>query len=149
MHTLTRKLFPLLTVLALIGSQLVAQSETAVTLEDFAEEEVYSPYAGRAYPDQVFFGDTHFHTEVSFDAGLVGTTLDIHDAFRFARGEKILSNTGQPVQLDSSARLPGDHRTRRIHDGLATGLRESSPTLLADPWGKSIYERFNSGPEGV
>jgi hypothetical protein len=33
-------------------------------------------------------------------------------------------------------------------NGLATGLRESSPLLLADPWGKSTYEMFNSGPEG-
>ena len=126
------------------GSQLAAQSETPVTQEDFVEEEVYSPYAGRAYPDQVFFGDTHFHTEVSFDAGLVGTTLDIHDAFRFARGEKIRSNTGQPVQLIR----PLDFLAITEHaefNGLATGLRESSPTLLADSWGKSIYEMFNPG----
>lgn len=46
-----------------------------VSEDDLGEERVYSPFAGRSYPDQVFFGDTHFHTEVSFDAGLVGTTL--------------------------------------------------------------------------
>ena len=121
--------------------------ELVVTQEDFAEDKVYSPYAGRAYADQVFFGDTHFHTEVSFDAGLVGTTLDIHDAFRFARGEKINSNTGQPVQLIR----PLDFLAITEHaefNGLATGLRESSPLLLADPWGKTIYEMFNSGEEG-
>jgi hypothetical protein len=73
--------------------------ELVVTVEDFAEERVYSPYAGRAYADQVFFGDMHFHTELSFDAGLIGTSLDAHDGFRMARGEKVISNTGQPVQL--------------------------------------------------
>ena len=36
--------------------------ELVVTEEDFAEQRVYSPYAGRAYADQVFFGDMHFHT---------------------------------------------------------------------------------------
>jgi hypothetical protein len=130
-----------------VDSALASSYDVVVTEEDFADEEVYSPFAGRAYPDQVFFGDTHFHTEVSFDAGLVGTTVDIHDAFRFARGEQITSNTGQPVQLIR----PLDFLAVTEHaefNGLATGLRESSPELLADAWGKSIYDLFNSGQEG-
>lgn len=36
-----------------------------VTQGDLDEDRVYSPYAGRAYPDQVFFGDMHFHTNLS------------------------------------------------------------------------------------
>jgi hypothetical protein len=32
--------------------------------------------------------------------------------------------------------------------GLASAIQESNPLLLADPWGKWIHERFNSGPEG-
>ena len=84
-----------------IGASLAVASpqELVVTEEDFEEEQVYSPYAGRAYADQVFFGDMHFHTELSFDAGLIGTSLDVHDGYRMARGEKVFSNTGQPVQL--------------------------------------------------
>jgi hypothetical protein len=31
---------------------------------------------------------------------------------------------------------------------MATAIRESSPILLDDPWGKWAYERFNSGQEG-
>ena len=76
-----------------------APQELVVTEEDLADEAVYSPYAGRAYADEVFFGDMHFHTDLSFDAGLIGTTLDAHDGFRMARGEQVVSNTGQPVQL--------------------------------------------------
>ena len=139
-------------VLAIFGLSIVVNPTSAspyptVTAEDLTQERVYSPFAGRNYPDQVFFGDTHFHTEVSFDAGLVGTTLDIHDAFRLARGEKVTSNTGQPVQLIR----PLDFLAVTEHaefNGLATGLRESNPLLLADPWGKQIYDLFNSGPEG-
>ncbi|MBW2386771.1 MAG: DUF3604 domain-containing protein, partial [Deltaproteobacteria bacterium] len=68
-----------------------------VTEADFESERVYSPFVGRSYPDQVLFGDTHFHTNLSFDAGLVGTTLGVDEGYRFARGEKVISNTGQPV----------------------------------------------------
>jgi len=118
-----------------------------VLAEDLEAEKVYSPYAGRAYADQVFFGDTHFHTNLSFDAGLIGTSLDVHDGFRMARGEKVISNTGQPVQLIR----PLDFLVITDHAemmGLAPAIQESNPVLLADPWGKWVHERFNSGPEG-
>lgn len=79
-------------VLLLTGKPASASPYPTVVKEDLNEERVYSPYAGRAYADQVFFGDTHFHTNLSFDAGLVGTSLDVHDGFRMARGEKVMSN---------------------------------------------------------
>ena len=110
-------------------------------------DRIYSPFVGRDYPDQVLFGDSHFHTELSFDAGLIGTSLDAHDGFKVARGEKVISNTGQPVQLIR----PLDFLVITDHAemlGMATAIRESSPILLADPWGKWAYERFNSGQEG-
>ena len=81
------------------GSALASPADVKVTPELLAEDPIYSPFVGRDYPDQVLFGDTHFHTELSFDAGMIGTRLDVDDAFRFARGEKVISNTGQPVQL--------------------------------------------------
>jgi hypothetical protein len=121
--------------------------EVVVEQEDFAEERVYSPYAGRAYADQVFFGDMHFHTNLSFDAGLIGTSLDAHAGFRMARGEMVISNTGQPVQLIR----PLDFLVITDHAemmGLAPAIFESNPLLLADPWGKWVHERFNSGEEG-
>ena len=132
-----------------IGASLAVASpqELVVTEEDFEEEQVYSPYAGRAYADQVFFGDMHFHTELSFDAGLIGTSLDVHDGYRMARGEKVLSNTGQPVQLIR----PLDFLVITDHAemmGLAPAIRESNPILISDPWGKWVHERFNSGQEG-
>lgn len=117
------------------------------TEEDFVEERIYSPHVDRNFPDQVFFGDTHFHTKVSFDAGLVGTSLDIHEAFRVARGERITSNTGQPVQLIR----PLDFLAVTEHaelNGLATGLQTSDPLLLEDAWGRWVYDKFNSGSEG-
>jgi hypothetical protein len=118
-----------------------------VRIEDFQDENIYSPFAGRNYPDQVLFGDTHFHTDQSFDAGLVGTTLGVDEGFRFARGETVISNSGQPVQLIR----PLDFLVVTDHAefiGLAPMIHESHPELLADPWGNWVHERFHSGPEG-
>ena len=138
--TLTGILLSSASVFAYIG-------EKEVKAEDFEAERNYSPYVGRAYPDQVFFGDTHLHTKLSPDAGLIGTTLSVDDAYRFARGETVVSNTGQQVQL---AR-PLDFLVVTDHAeyiGLAPMIREADPVLLADPYGRSLYEKFNSGPEG-
>ncbi len=133
--------------LAAAPAHLSAQVETEVTAEDLTQERIYSPYAGRDYPDQVLFGDTHFHTNLSFDAGLVGTRLTMDEGYRFARGEMVISNTGQPVQLIR----PLDFLVITDHSeliGLAPMVQRSDPLLLADPWGKWIHERFNAGPEG-
>ena len=135
-------------ILILALSQASASSyEHPATAEDLKVERVYSPFVGRNYPDQVLFGDTHLHTELSFDAGLVGTTLTADEAFRFARGEKVISNSGQPVQLVR----PLDFLVVTDHAefiGLAPMIHGSHPGLLADPWGNWLHERFNSGPEG-
>ncbi|MCP4780630.1 MAG: DUF3604 domain-containing protein [Hyphomicrobium sp.] len=121
--------------------------EGVIKPEDVAEKKVYSPYAGRAYADRVFFGDMHFHTNLSFDAGLIGTTLDAHAGFRMARGEKVISNTGQPVQLIRPLYflVITDHAEMT---GLAPAIRESSPILMADPFGKWLHDQFNAGQEG-
>jgi hypothetical protein len=122
-------------------------SPPKVSSDDFVEQRVYSPFAGRNYPDQVLFGDMHFHTELSFDAGLIGTKLDVDAGYRFARGEKLISNSGQPVQLVR----PLDYLVITDHAefmGLAGMIRESDPLLLELPWGRWMHERFNAGPEG-
>ena len=59
----------------------------------------FSPYAGRKYPTQVYWGDQHVHTGWSVDAGAAGATLTPEDAVRFARGEEIISSTGIPAKL--------------------------------------------------
>ena len=59
----------------------------------------YSPYAGRNFPTNVFWGDTHLHTGMSMDAGAFGARLLPEDAHRFARGEELTSSTGLKVKL--------------------------------------------------
>lgn len=121
--------------------------EVKVTEEMVEEERVYSPFVGRNYPDQVLFGDTHFHTNLSMDAGMIGTRLTAEEGFRFARGEEVISNTGQRVQLIR----PLDFLAITDHAefiGLAPMLQTSDPLLLADEWGRWAYEQFNAGQEG-
>ncbi|MGI9373891.1 MAG: DUF3604 domain-containing protein, partial [Hyphomicrobiales bacterium] len=49
----------------------------------------YSPYADRGFPTEVYFGDTHVHTNISADAAGAGARLGPRDAYRFARGEQV------------------------------------------------------------
>jgi hypothetical protein len=59
----------------------------------------YSPYADKSYPTEVYFGDTHHHTANSGDAFMNGDRLGPADAYRFARGEQVVSSSGVPVKL--------------------------------------------------
>ena len=104
----------------------------------------YSPNADIDYPTDVFFGDTHVHTALSGDAGAAGTTLMPNDAYRFARGEQVISNTGLPVKL---AR-PFDFYMITDHSdgmGTITDLIEGTPNILADPDGRKWHEAFKQG----
>ena len=104
----------------------------------------YSPYADRAYPTDVYFGDTHVHTGLSADAGGSGTRLMPRDAYRFARGEQVISNTGQPVKL---AR-PYDFFMITDHSdamGAITDIIDGAPNILSDPEGRKFHEDFNAG----
>ena len=64
-----------------------------------ADKRQYSPYAQQAFADRLFFGDTHLHTAYSADAGLAGNTLGPDAAYRFARGETVVSSTGVLARL--------------------------------------------------
>ena len=48
---------------------------------------------------RVLWGDTHLHTANSLDAAAFGNTLGPEAAYRFARGEEVVSSSGQPVKL--------------------------------------------------
>ena len=59
----------------------------------------YSPVANQNQSKQVFWGDTHLHSNFSMDAFIFGNTLGPDDAYRFAKGEKVMATRGQPAQL--------------------------------------------------
>ncbi|MCD4719154.1 MAG: DUF3604 domain-containing protein [Desulfobacula sp.] len=47
----------------------------------------------------VYFGDTHVHTTLSFDAYLAGNRLGLEETYRFAQGEPLKLVTGEIVQI--------------------------------------------------
>ena len=64
-----------------------------------AVAESYSPNVDDAYPDNVYWGDTHLHSYLSGDAFALGSRLTPEDAYRFAKGEAVQSTSGQPARL--------------------------------------------------
>jgi len=107
----------------------------------------YSPYAGRNFPTQPYFGDTHLHTSFSMDAGAFGARLGPREAYRFARGEQISSNTGQPVKLSRPLDflVVADHSDNM---GFFPDLFAGKPEVLADPTGRRWYDLIKSGKGG-
>ncbi|MGA6924195.1 MAG: DUF3604 domain-containing protein [Desulfosarcina sp.] len=110
----------------------------------FPAKPLYSPYAGRNFPTRPFFGDTHLHTAFSMDAGAFGARLTPKDAYRFARGEEIASNTGQPVKLSR----PLDFLVVADHSdgmGFFPQLMGGDPELLATDQGRRWYDQIKGG----
>ncbi|MFZ9032999.1 MAG: DUF3604 domain-containing protein [Anaerohalosphaeraceae bacterium] len=107
----------------------------------------YSPYANRKYPTQPFFGDTHLHTGFSMDAGVFGCRLKPRDAYRFARGERVVASGGQPAKLARPLDflVVADHSDNM---GFATDLLAGKSALLADPKGREWYELIQQGKGG-
>jgi hypothetical protein len=104
----------------------------------------YSPYANRNYPTRPLFGDTHLHTAFSMDAGAFGARLTPRDAYRFARGEQVSSNSGQPVKLSR----PLDFLVVADHSdgmGFFPLLISGAPEIMADPQGRKWNEMVHSG----
>jgi hypothetical protein len=110
----------------------------------FPAQKHFSPYAGRNFPTQVFWGDTHLHTGMSMDAGAFGARLDPEDAYRFARGEELTSSTGLKVKLSRPLDflVVADHSDNM---GFFPRLYEGDPQLLADETGRRWYDMIQEG----
>jgi hypothetical protein len=103
----------------------------------------YSPYA-RDYPTRPYFGDTHVHTSYSMDAGAFGARLTPRDAYVFAKGNEIVSSTGQRVKLSR----PLDFLVVTDHSdgfGFFPLIFAGTPDIMADPQGRKWHEMIASG----
>jgi hypothetical protein len=104
----------------------------------------YSPYVDRNFPQRPFFGDTHLHTALSFDAGAFGARLGPREAYRFARGEQVVASSGQPAKLSRPLDflVVADHSDNM---GFFPAFISGQPDLLADPTGRRWYNMIQSG----
>jgi hypothetical protein len=127
------------------GSSKVTSKKVALEhSKASAKKANYSPYAEHDYPTELLFGETHIHSALSADAGGGGTTLLPRDLYRFARGEQLLSNTGQPVKLDR----PLDFMCLTEHTdgmGVITDILKGSANIMADKQGAEFHNRFSKG----
>ncbi len=113
--------------------------ETSAEAEEARKR--YSPYAGKNYPMRPYFGDTHHHTANSGDAFMGGNRLSPEQAYRFARGEEVVSSTGVPVRLSR----PMDFLVVSDHAeglGVMYQVYDGNPAFATDPtltrWGKAL-----------
>jgi hypothetical protein len=134
-------------IAAALVSPAFAQDVGAPTKEQLQQalpKPSYSPYADRDFPTRPFFGDTHLHTSFSMDAGAFGARLGPKDAYRFARGEQVISSTGQPAKLSR----PLDFLVVTDHSdnmGFFPDLFAGKPDLLADATGRKWFDLIQSG----
>ena len=113
--------------------------------EQFEEpKQEYSPFVDDHFPTQAFFGDTHVHTSWSTDAGMTGVKLGPDEAYRFAKGEQVVSNLGWKVQLHQPLDfiVISDHAENL---GLADFIQRSDPILLANEQGKIWHDQVKAG----
>lgn len=132
--------FAAITLLAALGVSFVHAEEANST----SAASDYSPRANPSWPDRVYFGETHLHTSYSTDAGMIGASLGPDEAYRFARGEQVLSNTGLPVRL----RRPLDFLVIADHAenlGLAPAIATDNPLLLRNEWGRMVHGFVQEG----
>jgi len=139
-----------------LGATLTAPAlaaEQAVTDEGVVGKEAvatphpkqhYSPYAGRSYPTRPFFGDTHLHTALSLDARAFGNTLGPEEAYRFARGEEVVSATGQPAKLSRPLDflVVADHAEAL---GTMVEVAKGNPAVMSDPSCKRWHDMMAEG----
>ena len=100
-----------------------------------------------AYPEQVFWGDTHLHTSNSVDAFGFGTRLDSEAALRFAKGEEVTASTGIKAKLNR----PLDFLVITDHSegiGATKALYEAPRMLISDPTLLRWHDLMHEGPKG-
>jgi hypothetical protein len=115
----------------------------------FPSRDDYSPYAGRNFPGEVYWGDTHLHTGMSMDAGAFGARLQPDDAYRFAKGAELESSAGLPVKLSRPLDflVVADHSDNM---GFFPKLYAGDAAMLADPTGRRWHDMVMAGgQEGV
>jgi hypothetical protein len=149
------QLFAVAAMMTLVVSQNAFSSGGGIVTDDpesltsAARTEPYSPYAQRNFPTMPLWGDTHLHTAISFDAGAFGVRLLPPDAYRFAKGEEVISSTGQPVRLSRPLDflVVADHSDNM---GFFPRLQAGAPYVMASETGRRWHEMVTAGgQEGV
>ena len=86
---------------AIVPAMAYSQMDISPVAENvLVKEKIYSPYVERTvrnsdFAEGVYWGDTHLHTRYSSDSGMIGNRMSPEEAYRFAKGEEVLTSTDQ------------------------------------------------------
>ena len=112
-----------------------------------AEATPSSPAPAAAdFPRQAYWGDTHVHTGWSADAGMDGAITTPDDAYRFALGETVESNTG----IEAKLKRPFDWFLVSDHSdgmGVINEIVAGNEEMMADETLARWKEALTSGDE--
>ncbi len=123
--------------------KLWCASVSLISLPVWAEES-YSPAANHDYPQNVYFGDTHLHTNLSVDAnGMGNISLGPDDAYRFAKGEGVKAHNGMTAKLSRPLDflVVSDHAANM---GVMRGARSGEKRLLKLGVGQKWHEQVSA-----
>ncbi len=111
-----------------------------MTSSAFAQDKAYSPYVGQDFPNRVYFGDTHLHTNISLDAyGDGNRNLGPREAYGFAKGQETKGHDGKLVRISRPLDflMVADHAEYLgIVPGIANGDKGLRATKTGAAWGK-------------
>ena len=111
----------------------------------FAAQSQYSKPASRDYPNQLLWGDTHVHTNLSIDAnGMGNKSLSPDDAYRFAKGEPVQAYNGLIAQLSRPLDflVIADHAENLgVMASLEKGHEGLEKTAIGEYWREQILNK--------
>lgn len=120
--------------LAALQVEIEAQDETAFSRPARKDLQVQAPNP----LGNVYFGDLHIHTNLSFDSYLFGNRLDPDAAYRIAKGESAQIGTGERVELTRPLDFVGlaDHA-----EGF--GLHEACNWASQSEAGRKVCDQYD------
>lgn len=96
----------------------------------------------------VYWGDTHLHTNLSMDAGLFGNRIGLDEAYKFAKGEEVTASIGIKAKLSR----PLDFLVVADHSdgmGLFQAINAGDDWVMKTNQGKRWNGLIKSGEGGV
>lgn len=86
-----------------VSDAQLLQMQQAAEAEDESAFVIPAPQPA-SYPDanplgNLYFGELHVHSNLSFDSYIFGNRLTPEQAYQFAKGQRVTSRIGEPMQL--------------------------------------------------
>lgn len=81
------------------NAMVAKQNEDLFKPEATGDAQIEEKLEGAAGLPQLYWGDLHVHTAMSFDSYLFGNRISLDDAYLFARGKEIEMFSGEKIKL--------------------------------------------------